>query len=553
MLYPDMDGTEVLKAIRSESNLADTKIITTSATEVSDLLPRIEGYDVSASLMKPIKTGELKTLLSEICESGTDGHRDPPCFILIDRQGLHKKAVEMIVGHLHCKLLLAEGVEEACGMLRNVRAAGVLYYFDEEAGEITQALDTLNSSVPSPVPIIVLSKWIDNDIIRQLAKYGVSDILTQPILPNRLRSALQKHLTSESEKQSAKVRHKDYVLIVEDFSVTANLIKKLLSKTRLDVRRARNGAEALTMIQNDKPSLMLLDLNLPEINGLELLTILRENSHEIPFAVITAENREDRIRAVRLLNPLRIFPKPLNSARFQSFIRSFESELMQDSGGYGHDVLVSTSDKSLEYLLETALEEANLTFHVSKDAGEALHSIQGNPPITIIDISTDSEAQMELIRKIRTPEGSEATTIVSLVAELDDALRKELADLGVNEVLSKPVDFHKLIETIRELLSSDLPIIDPEEFAEEFLEELNKLPAPDHESFCESAGRIGHNLYGTAGLVSNRKLRSLGEQLNEAAQGKDLDNCRNLVDGVMTEIKSMIPEKAESGATSEAD
>lgn len=82
------------------------------------------------------------------------------------------------------------------------------------------------------------------------------------------------------------------ILIVDDALITRTVIRKILKANNHQTLEATNGAEALEMIHIHQPDCILLDLLLPDPNGLEILKILHEKQSKIPVIVITADTQE---------------------------------------------------------------------------------------------------------------------------------------------------------------------------------------------------------------------------------------------------------------------
>jgi CheY-like chemotaxis protein len=82
------------------------------------------------------------------------------------------------------------------------------------------------------------------------------------------------------------------ILVVDDEASARNALARLLRKEGYDVETAGNGREALAALESPghKPDLMLLDLMMPEIDGLELLEILQASPawKALPVVVLTA-------------------------------------------------------------------------------------------------------------------------------------------------------------------------------------------------------------------------------------------------------------------------
>ena len=94
------------------------------------------------------------------------------------------------------------------------------------------------------------------------------------------------------------------VLIVEDEPDIARLMKHALERSGdLDVEIVATGANALKFVMEQPPSLILLDLNLPFIDGLEVCRLLRgrASSASIPIIMVTARTGEsDRVAGLEL-------------------------------------------------------------------------------------------------------------------------------------------------------------------------------------------------------------------------------------------------------------
>lgn len=93
------------------------------------------------------------------------------------------------------------------------------------------------------------------------------------------------------------------VLVVDDFATMRRIIKNILKQTGFtNILEAEDGKSALKMLQNDKFDLILCDWNMPEMQGIELLTRMKsdEQLKGIPFVMVTAEaQKENIIEAVK--------------------------------------------------------------------------------------------------------------------------------------------------------------------------------------------------------------------------------------------------------------
>lgn len=135
-----------------------------------------------------------------------------------------------------------------------------------------------NDSVLSEIPVVMLSMIEDKHMGFAL---GAADYLTKPINRDKLSGLLRKYRRFSDES---------LVLVVEDEEGIRQFMRVLLERDGWSVMDAANGQEALAMIAERRPSLILLDLMMPEMDGFEFVSHLREVTEwkDIPVVVITA-------------------------------------------------------------------------------------------------------------------------------------------------------------------------------------------------------------------------------------------------------------------------
>ena len=93
------------------------------------------------------------------------------------------------------------------------------------------------------------------------------------------------------------------VLVVEDSQPAREVVMRILKREGYDVLGAANGVEALDSIQREAPDLVLLDVMMPEMDGMTMLRELRENpeTRELPVILLTALSDEARLNKAREL------------------------------------------------------------------------------------------------------------------------------------------------------------------------------------------------------------------------------------------------------------
>ena len=89
------------------------------------------------------------------------------------------------------------------------------------------------------------------------------------------------------------------LLLVEDDEPLGDGIKVVLSRRGLDVEWVRDGITAIRVLQEQQYDLVVLDLNIPWLSGLEIIARLRAEGNQVPVLVVTARSQVvDRVEAL---------------------------------------------------------------------------------------------------------------------------------------------------------------------------------------------------------------------------------------------------------------
>lgn len=93
------------------------------------------------------------------------------------------------------------------------------------------------------------------------------------------------------------------IFVIEDDKLLNNLLVEKLTNSGFNAVGFLNGEDALECLKENKPSAILLDLLLPGINGLDVLTKIRENpeTKKIPVMVVSNVDQEDYVKRARAI------------------------------------------------------------------------------------------------------------------------------------------------------------------------------------------------------------------------------------------------------------
>lgn len=115
------------------------------------------------------------------------------------------------------------------------------------------------------------------------------------------------------------------ILLVDDDIDYLHLLSMLLESEGFDVDTASGGINALETLKHMEFRMMITDFTMPEINGVELATRVKEQSSDMRIVLVTGENLPGIVEAAADAGISVMFPKPLEFQRFLTVIRSLLS------------------------------------------------------------------------------------------------------------------------------------------------------------------------------------------------------------------------------------
>ncbi|OGQ80317.1 MAG: Fis family transcriptional regulator [Deltaproteobacteria bacterium RIFCSPLOWO2_12_FULL_60_19] len=155
------------------------------------------------------------------------------------------------------------------------------------------------------------------------------------------------------------------VLIVDDDAASRRLLEVRLRALNCDVATAANGKEGLRALQKTLPALILLDLEMPQMGGMELLRTLRGDGIDLPVIVITSHSSIEKAVEAMREGAFDFIPKPLDPKHLEIVVRKALErerlkrgvEILLEETGEQHRLVAGASPKMSE-AIETAKKAA---------------------------------------------------------------------------------------------------------------------------------------------------------------------------------------------------
>jgi len=135
---------------------------------------------------------------------------------------------------------------------------------------------------------------------------------------NNIISLLDKYFDSVTSKQT--------ILVADDSSIILNFLENSIGD-QYDVVKANNGNDAIKAIESHDIYAILLDLNMPEVNGFEVLNYLKENNliYKIPVVIITGDDTQETIEKAFSYPILDVLNKPFKEENINRILISIKN------------------------------------------------------------------------------------------------------------------------------------------------------------------------------------------------------------------------------------
>ncbi len=114
------------------------------------------------------------------------------------------------------------------------------------------------------------------------------------------------------------------ILIIDDEEGFLELLRQTLKERGFDVITASNAVSAGVMISSSLPALILMDINMPGINGLQACEAIRRNPNtkDVPIIIISALSSESDIRRAKKIGISEYFVKPVDLSKLIDKIKA---------------------------------------------------------------------------------------------------------------------------------------------------------------------------------------------------------------------------------------
>jgi signal transduction histidine kinase/DNA-binding response OmpR family regulator len=311
------------------------------------------------------------------------------------------------------------------------------------------------------IPVHVISS---EDFSKPAREMGAFGYYLKPVKREKILMAFQQ-MTSLMDQSMKRV------LIVEDDAVQRDHLVDLIKDPKVEIIALGNAKDALEELSRSTFDCMIMDLNLPDMSGYELLSKISNESSTYsfpPVIVYTARDltpeEEEKLRLYsgsiiikgakspeRLLSEVTLFlhkvetDLPLERQKMLRELRGREKGLL------GRKILVVDDDVRNIFALTSVLETHGASVETARNGVEALEKLEklSSVDLVLMDIMMPEMDGLEAIRRIRKKDQWKDLVILALTAKAMRDDKEQCLVAGANDYLAKPLEMDKLLSLIR--------------------------------------------------------------------------------------------------------
>lgn len=234
------------------------------------------------------------------------------------------------------------------------------------------------------------------------------------------------------------------VLVVDDSEAFCRNLSDILEMGGHTVATACSGAEALKLAAAQKLDLVLMDVRMPQMDGVAAFKRMKLIAPDVPVIMVTAHSVEDQLREALREGAFGVLKKPLD------FDLLFE--VIHQASGRGGLLLVADDDRDLCANLKDILGGRGYRVAVALNGDAALvRAQQNNFDVMLLDLKLPPVNGLETYLAIRDIRPKVVVVVISGYPQETGDLAKQALDSGAYAYLPKPLDIGSLLLLLQQV------------------------------------------------------------------------------------------------------
>lgn len=252
------------------------------------------------------------------------------------------------------------------------------------------------------------------------------------------------------------------ILIVDDSAVVRSVLSKELLRSGVEVTQAENGRQALDIALCKEFDLIITDVEMPEMDGIDLCRKLKSNPRtlQIPIVILSSLDSEEDIRKGYKAGASTYISK---AQAKDTLIETIETVLQKTTFQKGRLILVVDDSSTVRKLVEKGLKEVGFEVVKAENGRVALDILKNvRPDLILSDIDMPEMNGEEFCQNVHADPALATIPFIVMSANNDRPIMRRMLQLGSDAYLVKPFNVDQLVITVEKLLSDKLLLLHKE-------------------------------------------------------------------------------------------
>ncbi|MEO5957805.1 MAG: response regulator [Opitutaceae bacterium] len=255
------------------------------------------------------------------------------------------------------------------------------------------------------------------------------------------------------------------VLTVDDSKTVRIIVRKAFRPYDVEIFEAANGVEGLAVAAKENPDLILLDVTMPVMDGVEMLTKLKSDAalKAIPVVMLTAEGGRDNVLKIAKIGVRDYLVKPFKEeVLVEKCSRVIDLKPVNEAAAKAKsildpaDILIVEDKPAIVQQIQEGLKHTPWKFRGVTTQAEAVEAYtKVTPDLILVSLSLPEEAAFTLFRHIRTHVKTKYTPVFALVVKTETSQQQQAQTVGFSAIITKPIDTTELETKIAKAMNLD--------------------------------------------------------------------------------------------------
>jgi two-component system cell cycle response regulator len=255
------------------------------------------------------------------------------------------------------------------------------------------------------------------------------------------------------------------ILTVDDSKTVRIIVKKAFKTYDCDIFEAGNGVEGLAVAAKEMPDLILLDITMPVMDGVETLTKLKSDPQlkGIPVMMLTAEGGKENVLKIAKIGVRDYIVKPFKEDLLvEKANRIVDLKPLADGPSKVRsifdpaDILVVDDKPVIVQQIQEGLRHTPWKIHSATSQAEALEFCTKTvPDLILASLALPEDGAFSLFRLVRANNKTKYTPVFALVVKTEALAQQQAQQAGFSFVATKPLDMSDLETRMAKAMNLD--------------------------------------------------------------------------------------------------